>query len=111
MRRAPRRSTAMLASFAVLFQALAFAWHQHEVPFAARGSSVVAVAAAGSGMPASADHDCPICFAVAHHGAVPVELFAPLLPDGKAPRQLPPATIGDPRVPYLLFRSRAPPRA
>lgn len=105
-----RRATAIIASLAVLFQALVFAWHQHELPFASRGGPVLAHAAAGSGMPASADRDCPICFAIAHHGAVPVAFYMPSLPDERALQQHPAATLGNLRTPYFLFRSRAPPR-
>ena len=111
-RHTPRRFTALVAVFAVIFQALLFAWHHHELPFASRGAPVaVAAAATGSAAPALADRDCPICSAVAHHGAVPVELFATLLTEGSVLRQLPPPAPADSRTPYLLFRSRAPPRA
>jgi len=109
-RHTPRRFTALVAVFAVIFQALVFAWHHHELPFASRGAPVVVAAAAGWAAPAFADRDCPICSAVAH-GAVPVELFATLLPEGSVQRRLPPPAPTDLRTPYLLFRSRAPPRA
>jgi hypothetical protein len=107
---ARRRTTAILASFAILFQALAFGWHHHELSFASQGSPVIAVAATGSQTPASADRDCPICFPIAHHGAVPVEVLAALPLKGQALHLLPPATVGAPSARYLLFRSRAPPR-
>jgi len=110
-RHRPRRFTALVAVFAVIFQALLFAWHHHELPFASRGAPVVVAAATGWAAPALADRDCPICSAVAHHGAVPVELFATLLPEGSVLRQIPPRAPADLRTPYLLFRSRAPPRA
>ena len=110
-RHTPRRFTALVAVFAVIFQALLFAWHHHELPFASRGAPVVVAAATGWAAPALADRDCPICSAVAHHGAVPVELFATLLPEGSVQRRPPPPAPADSRTPYLLFRSRAPPRA
>jgi hypothetical protein len=110
-RQTPRRTTALIGSFAVLFQALVFAWHHHDLPFAVRDSHVASVAANSSGTPASNDRDCPICFALAHHGAVPVDLFAVARPEGQVLQQIPPVTIGAPVAPYLLFRSRAPPRA
>jgi len=108
-RHTPRRFTALVAVFAVIFQALLFAWHHHELPFAPRGAPVVVAAATGSAAPTLADRDCPICSAVAHHGAVPVELFATLLPEGSVQRRRPPPAPADSRTPYLLFRSRAPP--
>lgn len=107
---APRRTTAIVASFAVLFQALALGWHHHELPFASRGSPVGAVAATGSETPASVDRDCPICFALAHHSAVPLDLVATAPPAGRMLRQVAPAPISHFLAPYLLFRSRAPPR-
>jgi hypothetical protein len=62
-------------------------------------------------MPAVADHDCEICFALSHHGAVSVDLFvanppvhAPLTRSRLAAVEASPA-------PYILFRSRAPPLA
>jgi hypothetical protein len=110
-RNTPRRFAALVAVFAVIFQALLFAWHHHELPFASRGAPVVVAAATGSAAPALADRDCPICSAVAHHGAVPAELLATLLPKGSVLRQLPPPTPADSRTPYLFFRSRAPPSA
>jgi len=110
-RHPPRRFTALVAVFAVIFQALLFAWHHHELPFVLRGAPVAVAAATGSAAPALADRDCPICFAVAHHGAVPVELFATLLLKVSVLRQLPPPAPAEFRTPYLLFRSRAPPRA
>ncbi|MBV8589011.1 MAG: hypothetical protein JO212_02930 [Acetobacteraceae bacterium] len=108
--RGMRWITALAAGFSIVLQALVFAWHQHDLPFASRGATVIAVAASASEIPFSAEHDCPICFAIAHHGAVLVELFASPPPSGRVLQQRLPATLGDPAAPYLLFRSRAPPR-
>lgn len=104
-----RQVAALTGALAILVQAVLFAWHQHALPYVSRGAPVVAAAATGSATPVLADHDCPICFAVAHHGAVPVELFVPSPPNERALQQRPPATLGNLCAPYLLFRSRAPP--
>jgi hypothetical protein len=62
-------------------------------------------------MPALADHDCEICFALSHHGAVPVDLFLANRPfDAPLPRSRLAAVDSSP-APYILFRSRAPPLA
>src|SRR5215469_3025701 len=71
-RHRPRRFTALVAVFAVILPPHLFAWHHHELSFASRGAPVVVAAATGWAAPALADHDCPICSAVAHDGAVPV---------------------------------------
>ena len=72
---APRRGVAFLGIFAMLLQAVLFAWHNHPLPFSPRGAPA-ALAAAGHEAPGLADDDCPICFALSHHGAAPVDFFA-----------------------------------
>jgi hypothetical protein len=62
-------------------------------------------------MPASADHDCEICVALNHRGAVPVDLFLANWPlHGPLPRSRLAAVDTSP-APYILFQSRAPPLA
>jgi hypothetical protein len=62
-------------------------------------------------MPALADHDCEICFALSHHGAVPVDLFLanPLAHAPQCRNRL--AAVDTSPTPYILFQSRAPPLA
>jgi hypothetical protein len=62
-------------------------------------------------MPALADDDCEICFAVSHHGAVPVDFYAAKLPENSPLPQTRIAAVEVPPTPYSLFRSRAPPAA
>jgi hypothetical protein len=108
---APRRITAIVGSFAILFQAMLFAWHHHPLPFSPRGAPAVAVAQTAPELPALADHDCQICLAISHHGAVPVDFFT-ARPAEEVPLHQPRmAAVDPPLAPYLLFRSRAPPRA
>jgi hypothetical protein len=62
-------------------------------------------------MPGLADHDCEICFAISHHGAVPVNFLVAKLPEhAPLPRSRLAAVEASP-APYILFQSRAPPLA
>jgi len=110
--RAPRRATALLGIAALLLQAILFAWHHHTHLFPRRDASTTAslVLASGDPVPLSAD-DCEICFALGHHTAAPVDFFAPPLDDHEPVPLLSAAAIPRPLPSYLLFRSRAPPRA
>ena len=110
-RSAPRQITAIVGSFAILFQAMLFAWHHHPLPLSPRGAPAVAVAQAGPELPALADHDCQICLALSHHGAVPIDFFTARPPEEVPLHQTRMAAVDSPLAPYLLFRSRAPPRA
>jgi hypothetical protein len=62
-------------------------------------------------MPASADHDCEICFAISHHGAVPVDVSAANPPEHARLRQTRLAAFETSPAPYILFQPRAPPLA
>jgi hypothetical protein len=113
-RRIPRQAAALVGILAILFQATLSAWHHHAPPFHARvASSVTTLTAPSSqGMPESADHDCQICCTLNHHGAVPVDFLAAKSPDGAPLHQIRVAVAAAPLlIPYLLFRSRAPPVA
>jgi hypothetical protein len=62
-------------------------------------------------MPALADHDCEICFAISHHGAVPVNVLTAKPPeDAPLHRSRLPAVETSSAL-YILFQSRAPPLA
>ena len=106
-RYAPRRVTAVIASFTVLCQAMLFAWHHHLLPFASPSAS--ATLAAAPEIPAFADHDCDICFVLGHHGVIPIDLFAAVRPPLAPLRPFALATVFGFLAPYLLFHSRAPP--
>jgi hypothetical protein len=62
-------------------------------------------------MPALADHDCEICFALSHHGAVPVDLFVANPPVHAPLGRSRLAAVDASPAPYILFQSRAPPLA
>jgi hypothetical protein len=105
-----RRPTALLAIAAILFQALLFGWHHHELLFAARLSHAVASAPDGAASPPGEDADgCEICQTLHHQSAAtPEALFAPALPPlsaAPAPHEAE-FTVG---ALALAFRARAPP--
>lgn len=107
------RGCALVGTFAILFQAVLFAWHHHPAYFHVWSAGVVTtlVAPTDPVMPALADHDCEICFAVSHHGAVPVDFYAAKLSENAPLPQTRIAAVEVPLTPYSLFRSRAPPAA
>ncbi|MGC2203740.1 MAG: hypothetical protein WA633_26790 [Stellaceae bacterium] len=106
----PRRIIAAISSFVILFQAIVFAWHHHELSFSSGRTSTVAIAAAPSPVPpASADEDCQICFAISHHGAIPVDLVTAELPDRLPLPHASPAAVFIVVARYPFFHSRAPP--
>ena len=112
--RGPRRGIALLAVFAVFLQAMLFAWHSHPLAVASRGISGVptATAAAEHQAPGTADDDeCQICFALGHHSAAPVDWVAAATPTHVSASPSATEATDVPLPPYLLFRSRAPPRA
>jgi len=110
---AARRGAALLGIFAILLQAVLFAEHRHPLPVSSQSAPALSAAAPATGpeAPARADNDCQICFALAHHSAATLGFVTPPQPAHAA---LPTAARGSvvaPSAPYLLFRSRAPPRA
>jgi hypothetical protein len=111
--RISRQAAALVAICAILFQAAAFACHHHAAPFHSRAASAVAILAAPISpvVPASADDECQICLTISHNGAVPVDFYAAQPPENPPLHQARTAAVDAPLIPYLLFRSRAPPSA
>jgi hypothetical protein len=106
----PRRGAAFLGIFAILLQAALFGWHHHPLPLSARSAPTI-VAPAGPSTAVLTDDDCQICFALSHHAASPVDFVAAPV-SGPVPLHLPAIeTVWVPARSYVLFRSRAPPRA
>jgi len=109
----PRRSTALLGVFAVLLQAALFGWHHHLLPLTPSGAPAVLAAhtSGGDPTPVQADDNCQICFALSHHGAAPVDFLAAPVSAPVPLRLAAVETVWAPLPSYILFRSRAPPRA
>jgi hypothetical protein len=109
-----RRRLARLGIAAMLFQAVLFGWHHHDLtlPQSSAGSEIVSRAAGGSPSPVTAEDDCDICAALHHLTAAP-----PVTPVGLPPPPAGAAALPRPdqalprRLPDLAFRARAPPRA
>ena len=106
----PPRGAALLAIFAILLQAALFGWHHHPFPLSSHGAPTVLVPA-GPSTPVLTDDDCQICFALSHHTASRVD-FAAAPASAPVRLYLPAAdAVWVPARFYVLFRSRAPPRA
>src|ERR1700745_448375 len=106
------RGAAPTGAFAILVQAVLFGWHHHSIPFWPPPSGVIILAPRPSpSMPAADDHDCQICFALGHHGAVPVDFFAPSPPDQARLHQPRLTAVAAPLARYFFCPSRAPPGA
>jgi hypothetical protein len=105
--------TAFLGIFAILFQAVLFAWHHHTIVLPAQNTTAAGsqVVVSSDHFPAAADDDCALCFALAHHNVTPVDFFAAPLGIRASQPQLLVAAASCPLPSYLLFRSRAPPPA
>ena len=72
---------ALTGALAILAQVVLFAWHHHASSFHLQAASAATLATPTSpDMPAADDHGCQICFTLSHHGAVPVDFFAPKPP-------------------------------
>jgi hypothetical protein len=108
-----RRAAALTGAFAILVQAVLFGWHHHAILFRQHVALGVIILAPPSSpaMPAADEHDCQICFALGHHGAVPVNFFAPSPPDQAGLHQPRLSSVDAPIAPYFSFQSRAPPVA
>jgi hypothetical protein len=107
------RRTALVAIFAILFQAILFGWHHHDLEQVSSGPQPVAHTKGTAPLsPTGAADDCDICQTLHHLTAAPGVLAAAITP---------PSAIGSltyrpntvVSVPYhrRAFRARAPPRA
>ena len=108
-----RRQVALLGIFAILFQAILFGWHHHDIGLAAQGTPA-ALRAADSGLPPApiADADgCEICIALHHQAAAPAAFAA--APGGpRVAASVSAAATAIIGIAFLrAFDSRAPPRA
>ena len=107
-----RSRTALLASFAVLFQAILFGWHHHELAVASRASGPSAHATHGAPpSPLGCEDDCDIC-QVLHHSSAGPAIFAVFAPPPATAIRVtaPPALAVAEQTADRAFQARAPPR-
>src|SRR5438270_11917412 len=105
-RRIGRHVAALTGALAILVQAVLFAWHHHTPAFHSRPASAHSNLSAPTSpfIPGSDDHDCQICFSLAHYGIVPVDFFS-ASPDQAPLHRTGLAEVDTPAAPYLLFQS------
>jgi hypothetical protein len=108
-RRRLRRLAARLALFAILFQAILFGWHHHDLHFDGRLPAPVIENSAASTQPADDADGCEICQVLHHLTAATVDFTAAPPPLAVAPGIVPDdaAFVACPLA--LAFRARAPP--
>jgi len=110
--RAARRRVALLGCLAILFQAILFGWHHHELELASHGTTPAAHGEGSAPLsPATAEDDCDVCQALHHLRTAPGEVVSLSLPGGAtAALALPELVRQGPGFPSA-FQARAPPRA
>jgi hypothetical protein len=111
-RPSPARGLATrLGLFAVLFQAVLFGWHHHDLTFAGRLPIPIVTNPAGSPQPADDEDGCEICQVLHHLTASPVDVAAAPPPLAVAAVSVAGVTAFGARPRALAFRARAPPLA
>jgi hypothetical protein len=103
------RLAARLGLFAVLFQAILFGWHHHDLSFAGRLPAPVIENPAGAPQIADDADGCEICQVLHHLTAAPVDIIAAPAPLAVAGISLAGDSEFVARAPALAFRARAPP--
>jgi hypothetical protein len=104
------RLAARLGIFAILFQAILFGWHHHDLVFAhGQPQQAIISSNAGATQPADDEDGCEICQVLHHQAAFSSDGIAAPLP-GLAPS---PSATDEPQLVVrtlgLAFRARAPP--
>jgi hypothetical protein len=104
-----RRMAARLGIFAVLFQAILFGWHHHDLTVA--GRLPVPVVEKPAVPPQSADDEdgCEICQVLHHLNAAPVDMVAAQPPLAVVRGDGATDAVVVARALALAFRARAPP--
>jgi hypothetical protein len=107
------RRVALLGIFAILFQALLFGWHHHDLAFAARGAppTLSSPASGNIDTPATDADECEICIALHHQAAAPLAFMVPPVPADPASVVYLPDLALPGRGSERVFQARAPPRA
>jgi hypothetical protein len=109
MKRVHRLRVSVLAVFAILFQAVLFGWHHHDLRFA--GCLPVPILENPAATPQLAvDEDgCEICQVLHHLTAAPVDVTGALSPVAVAAVSVSGDDAFVTRTPAVAFRARAPP--
>jgi hypothetical protein len=108
--RGPLRLAAWLGLFAVLFQAILFGWHHHDLPFAGHLPAPILENHAGTPQPADDADGCEICQVLHHLTAAPIDVAGTAPPLAVASASI---AVEAPFLAHtfaLAFRARAPPR-
>jgi hypothetical protein len=100
---------ALIAVFAILFQAILFGWHHHELALTGHLPSAVIENHAGAPLAADDEDGCEICQVLHHLFAAPADVIAPRSPDATTADRIASVPAPAARSPALAFRARAPP--
>ena len=104
-----RWSAVRLGLFAVLFQAVLFGWHHHDLVFAGRHGAPVAANPTAPPQAVDDEDGCDICQVLHHLTAAPTDLAAAPPPPAVAAACVTGKADIAAAAPALAFRARAPP--
>ena len=104
------KRVALLGVFAVVLQAILFAWHHHDLAFAGRGAPLTLSAPASPDSPATVADECEICIALHHQAAAPLAFMVAPVPGLVAAPRAERERVFLVLAEYRAFHSRAPPR-
>ena len=111
IRRAGRRPAALLGLFAILFQAVLFGWHHHDLAFSGGGPQRVICSNASASQAADDEDGCEICQVLHHQAASAGDGIAAPMPGFAASLSIAAAPVFIAQPLALAFRARAPPLA
>ena len=106
---AGRGLAARLGLFAVLFQAILFGWHHHDLTFAGRLPATIVEKPAAAPQAVDDEDGCEICQVLHHLTAAPVNIDGALPPPAVGPVSIAGEAILLALTLALAFRARAPP--
>jgi hypothetical protein len=106
-----QRRIALLGVATMLFQAILFGWHHHELTVAAQRQPTAVHNAVRPLAPVPVEDLCEICIALHHQSAAPLAFVAPATPASIESAIKPPAAVFPKRAGKSGFRARAPPLA
>jgi hypothetical protein len=75
--RLARAASVRLGLFAILFQAILFGWHHHDIGFARHLPAAVVENPAAAPLPADDEDGCEICQTLHHQTAANIDFVAP----------------------------------